>query len=274
MKIENHLPVVLLLSASDPEGTLGIQADISMLSSMKRRVFVSTVVTSYILRSPNGRLRLKAVSPEVLRSQISMAVATFHPDVVKIGVVADPLTVCEIAAVLRKRHVRKIIYSPCWEDENGVRLISEETVKFVCCHLLPLVRLLIVQRPYAECLIRAQRGKDFPVETLTNVQLSRCIISTFYCSCYLFVPGQRDILALATKVFYYSPVEKSKEMRDNSGKRFASAVAGCWADRKDVRLPLYEARIQVQNLSDRERYLNENHSTAPYFPLTDGGNYE
>lgn len=274
MKIKNHLPVVLLLSASDPEGTSGIQADISMLSSMKQRVFVSTVVTSYMFRPQNGPVRLKAVSPEVLRSQLSMAVTTFRPDIVKIGFVADPLSVCEIAAVLRKEHVRKIIYAPCWEDDKGIRLVSKETIRFVSCHLLPLVQLLIVKRPQAECLIRVKRGDDFPVETFTDVQLSRCMISTFHCSCYLFVPEQCDILAEATEVFYYSPVERSKKQRDISEKRFAAAVSGCWADKQDVKLPIHEAKTQVNEMIRREGYLNENHASAPYFPLTDGGNYE
>lgn len=274
MKIENHLPVVLLLSASDPEGTSGIQADMSLLSSMRQHVFVSAVVTSHIVRQRNGDTLLKPVSPEVLRSQLGIAVSTFRPDIVKIGFVADPLSVCEIVAVLRRQHIRKIIYSPCWDDEQGVRLISKETIRFICCHLLPIVQLLIVKRPHAEVLVRTKRGEKFPVETLTNVQLSRCMISTFHCSCYLFVPEKHDILALEKEVFYYRPVEIKAEKVEHSARRFSSAVAGCWVNKKDVKQPIHEARVQVQNMNKRESYLNDNHASAPYYPLTEGGNYE
>lgn len=318
MKVRNHFPVVLLLSASDPEGSLGIQSDISVLSSMKRRVFVSTVVTSYVIRQPNGRVRLRAVPADVLRSQLHTAIETFHPDVVKIGWLADAVSVCEVAAILRKERFQKIVYSPEFEDERERSLLSDDTMKAVCCHLMPIVRLLVVSRRSSDYLLKAkEKGKQL-VETMTDVQLSRYLISTFHCSCYLSVPTQSDILALERELFYYRPVgrmsgkqkvEKEKETavrnvknqmsgtpvpvrptcsvekqlynkvsqgngQGDTFRRFSSAVAGYWTSCQDMKKSLYEAKLTVHERMCRASYLNENHAAAPYYPLTDGGNYE
>lgn len=304
MEMEKKLPVMLLLSASDPDGTLGIQTDISVLSSMKRRVFVSTVVTSHVVRRGNGLVSLKPVPADVLRSQLRTAVETFHPDVVKVGLMADAVSVCEITAILRRERFRKIIYSPGLEDEAGHALLSADTEEAIACHLMPVVQLLITERRPAERLLRMKR-KVLPVKTMTDVQLSRCLISTFHCSCYLSVPAKSDILAMEKELFYYRPVEKqlpetplpqihpaysekpsqpllsgespvSSSVSSSSDRfrRFSSAVAGCWAGTEDVKKPLYEAKRLVREVTGRERYLNENHAAAPYYPLTDGGNYE
>lgn len=304
MELKRHLPVVLLLSASDPDGSLGIQTDISVLSSLKR-TYVTTVVTSYVVRHPNGQVTLKPVPPDVLRSQLRAAVETFRPDVVKIGLMADAVSVCEIAAELRSARIQKVVYGPCSRDEGDAGSLSSDTLKAVCCHLMPLVQLFIVGHEEAMLFLKEKSGNGDAAVKMTALQLSRCLVSTFHCSCYLLSSQRYDILATEQELFYYHPAEKpeteSKQVENKAGVvrkthvlpekdkdvlekypkfmghlvvPFVSAVAGCWAGQDDVKKPLYEAKKFVQALACRHSFVGENYASAPCYPLTDGGNYE
>lgn len=288
MRIGKHLPVVLLLSVSDPSGTMGIQAGISVLSSMEQKTFVSAIVTAHIVRR-DGSIFFKSVPPEVLRSQLREALANLRPDVVKIGFLPDPASVCEVVAALRSARVRKIIYNPRFKDENGHRLLSTDTVKAICCHLLPIVRLLIVERVDSEILLQEKRGNSLPVKQMTDVQISRCLISTFHCFCYLSVPEKYDILSVEKEVFYYRSIGELMTAVSVAGKcknlskveakhavmeEYSTAVAGYWSTSESVKIPLYNAKKYIKETIQRHSYLNENHTDAPYYPLTEGGNYE
>lgn len=290
MNTRSHLPVVLLLSASDPDGSWGIQSEIAVLSSMERRVYVSAIVTSHVVHQPDGRLLLQAVRADVLKRQLQVAIDAFHPDVVRIGIVADAASACIIASVLRQKRMRKVIYNPVFEPMESRKFLSPEVIAAICCHLMPVVRLLVVTRRHSKILLKAKRGAGFAVDAMSDVQLSRCLVSTFHCFCYLSVPVRSDIFAAGKELYYYRPVvhvtkksvegKESMVFQEKAGKemymigKFSSAVAGSWTGGNEVKIAIYEAKSMIQKIENRSSYLNENHAAAPYYPLTEGGNYE
>lgn len=302
MKTKNELPVVLVLSASDPDGEQGIQADLSTLSCLGRRVFVSTIITGRLIRQA-GAVVVHPVSSDILRSQLAEALDALQPDVVKIGFLPNAVCVCEAVALLRRFSVRKIVYSPSFTEYGDRLSLSVETLRAIVCHLLPVVRLLIVRRTDSLRLLRACPGALSSVNVLDDVNLVRCLISTFHCACYLVRTLENNILALRNELFYYRSFREdyvsgesvfsstSKEyepvQRKNSStfpipaavscdllQSFAVAAAGAWAFTDDVKKTLYDARICVESWQTRHRYLNSDFREAPYYPLTDGGNYE
>lgn len=318
MAIRNELPVVLILSASDPEGGQGVQSEISALSCLGRRVFVSTIITARIERQA-GRTVVHAVSSGILRSQLAAALDALKPDVVKIGFLPDASCVCEVAATLRRYRVEKVVYSPSFTVGTDEALCHAGTLKAVVCHLLPNIRLMIVGKADSLRLLRECPGMAV-AETLDDVNLARCLISTFHCACYLIRPSNNNILALKNELFYYrpfrgqtapdasefspaqkkrgsameksSPAQKTATVRSASSsvsgehaaapvynpaalvQSFAASVSGAWAFEDDVKKPLYEARVSVDAALERQSYLNADFRSAPYYPLTDGGNYE
>ena len=147
--------VILSVSASDPDGLLGVQSDMSLNSPHEG--VMSVVVTSKVRRMKNGEVCLGAVSSVELRSQLAQAMEVFKPVAVKIGVLLNVQTVCEVVRVLRDKGVRHIIYQPLFKDEKGRWLVDKEVVQCVCDSLLPKVTLLVSEREGALCLWRQMR---------------------------------------------------------------------------------------------------------------------
>lgn len=302
MKTRNELPLVLVLSASDPDGRLGAQSELSALSGLGRKVLVSTIITARIVRQSRD-VSVYPVSAGVLRSQLSAALDALRPDVVKISFLPDTSSVCEVVAMLRRYGMQKVIYSPSFTDGRDNFLLTTETLQAITCHLLPVVRLLITRREDGVRLLSECPGVPSNVKKLDDVNFVRCLISTFHCACYLVRPLKNNILAVRREIFFYrsfygNSVPEETVDPSVSGKRrpapeetpstpespaatpghilqsFAVTTAAAWAFTDDVKKPLFDARICVESCLQRQRYLNSDYREAPYYPLTDGGNYE
>ncbi len=148
--------VILTVSASDPEGLLGVQADMALRSSGEG--VVSAVVTSQVRRTDKGEICLSAVSALELRSQLAQAMDVWKPVTVKIGVLPNVETVCEVVKALRGSGIHHIIYQPLFTDEKGLWLVDKAVVRCVCDQLLPLVTLLVPRREEALRLWRQMKN--------------------------------------------------------------------------------------------------------------------
>lgn len=297
MGTRNELSVVLVLTASDPDGEQGVQSELKAVSGYGHKVYVSTIITARIFRSPGG-IRVAPVSPEVVRSQLSAAMEAIKPDVVKVGFLPGAACVCEAVAVLRRYGAAKVIYSPLLCEAAGRSLYSADTLRAIACHLLPVVRLLVVRREDSVRLLEVHSA-GIPYKKLDDVNLARCLISTFHCACYLLRPAKNNILALREELFYYRPLRENPAPQQEknlprqtaitpapeTGKSrqsfqpaihqsFTTAVACAWTACDDIKRPLHEARVFMDEIIGRTLYLNEDFKSAPHYPLTEGGNYE
>ena len=140
---------ILSITGSDGCGITGVQADVRTISALGG--YPLTVVTSVVIQTPEGIHTSYALPTEIVRSQVATAVATYHPRVVKIGMVEGYDTV----KMLRNEIIgcRKRIVVPSILSSRGERISSDDTVSAIKTFLVPEATLCILRCSEAEVLL-------------------------------------------------------------------------------------------------------------------------
>ena len=137
---------VLVAGGTHPGGVAGLAADLETLRALGAAArLVVTVVTA---QPPRGAARIGATPPALLRAQLDAARAHGPLAAVKIGLVATPAGARALAAWLRERRVRRVVFDPVLVSSGGARLASPAVARL----LFPAAGLITPNIPEAEAL--------------------------------------------------------------------------------------------------------------------------
>lgn len=158
------MQTVLCINGSDSMGNSGIQADIRTLKDFG--CYGVTAVTSVTIQNSKGISDVGELSPEVVLGQIRAIYEETIPAVVKVGMVNNPDTIRGIRQEIAG--CRNIVCSPAILSSFGGLLMSNESIRAFCQHLLPLCTLLIMKCIDAEIVLGHRISTDRDMAEAAN----------------------------------------------------------------------------------------------------------
>lgn len=133
-------PVVLALSAHDPSGAAGVQADIESCNA--NGVVCVSVLTALTAQNTARFDALLPQSPEHFRKQAELLLADIRIDAVKIGLIGSAELVDEIAIVLRRVPGLPVVLDPVLHAGTGTALSTDALLARIRSELLPLTTVV------------------------------------------------------------------------------------------------------------------------------------
>ena len=140
-------PPILSISGSDSTGQSGIQADIHTIAAVGG--YALTAITG-IGNYPLAPYSLP-LAPDIVVSQVSSIIDTFHPKAIKVGLVTDSKTI----RLLRNEVIAtsRLVVAPGIFDANGTQMIDDEAIEAIARYLIPEALLLMLRCKDAEKLL-------------------------------------------------------------------------------------------------------------------------
>ncbi len=144
------VPTALTIAGSDSGGGAGIQADLKTFSALG--VYGASVLTALTAQNTRAVTAIHEVPADFVAAQMDAVFADIRIDAVKIGMLADAAIIEAVAERLRHWRPRWIVLDPVMVAKSGDRLLREEAVAALRCHLLPLADLITPNLPEAAVL--------------------------------------------------------------------------------------------------------------------------
>lgn len=152
----NNNPFILCVTGSDGTGHSGIQADIKTVLALGGVPL--TAVTSVTVQNSNGIKSINEMPPEVIVGQVKAVYDDVHPKAVKIGLLTAP----EAMRRVRDEVVGcpNVVCAPGILASQGGIMLPNESLAALCCHLIPISRLLILKCVDAEIILGMEITSD------------------------------------------------------------------------------------------------------------------
>lgn len=150
-------PIALTIAGSDSSGGAGIQADLKTFASLG--VYGASVITALTAQNTNGVSGVHAVPPGFVTAQIDAVFSDLAVGAVKIGMVAERLTIDAIASGLQRWSPEHVVLDPVMVATSGDRLLAADAVEALRRQLIPLASVITPNLPEAAALL------DAPVAT-------------------------------------------------------------------------------------------------------------
>jgi hydroxymethylpyrimidine/phosphomethylpyrimidine kinase len=144
-------PVALTIAGSDSSGGAGIQADLKTFAALG--VYGASAITALTAQNTNGVTGIHAVPAEFVTAQIDAVFADLDVGAVKIGMVAQALSIDAIAAALLRWAPRHVVLDPVMVATSGDRLLASEAVEALRKKLMPLASVITPNLPEAAALL-------------------------------------------------------------------------------------------------------------------------
>jgi len=140
----------LTIAGSDPGGGAGIQADLRTFAALE--VYGFSAITSVIAQNSSRVLRVTAMSPSMVATQIEAIAIEHKPDAIKIGALGNAAIVRAVAQSLIGHKLAAPVIDPVLISTSGTRLLSKSGERALIEHLLPLARVITPNIPEARML--------------------------------------------------------------------------------------------------------------------------
>lgn len=128
-------PVALTIAGSDSSGGAGIVADLKTFEA--HGVWGTVAVTAVTAQNTLGVQSVEALSPELVRAQISSVVSDLGVDAAKTGMLASAEIVEAVALTVAQLGVRPLVVDPVMVASTGGRLLDPDAVSALIALLLP-----------------------------------------------------------------------------------------------------------------------------------------
>ncbi|MDD6516389.1 MAG: hydroxymethylpyrimidine/phosphomethylpyrimidine kinase [Prevotella sp.] len=151
MNQDAHNNTILTITGSDPTGESGVQADISVITSLG--CVAVSAITTVTLQNTLGIQEFYDLPADIVRGQIEAIVNDVQPDVVKIGMVRRREVAEAIISILEHNHPRHVVYDPVLYSSRGDLLIGEDTLREIRSRLFPLCSVIIVGKRDAKAVL-------------------------------------------------------------------------------------------------------------------------
>ncbi|MGA9827540.1 MAG: bifunctional hydroxymethylpyrimidine kinase/phosphomethylpyrimidine kinase [Rhodanobacteraceae bacterium] len=236
-------PLALVIGGSDSGGGAGIQADLRTLAAFG--VHGLCVVCAITAQNTRGVSDIHVVPPALVAAQLEAVFDDFRFDVVKVGMLARPAIVRQVAAVL-KRHPRiKLVLDPVLVATTGAALGDDALAAALRRHLVPRANLLTPNWPEANRLLG--RASDCVGDRLTVAKALRVLGARAVLLKGGHLPGARlhDLLLTSRGQHRFSHRRIDAESH-GTGCTLASAVAAGLASGLDLESAVKQAIDYVQ----------------------------
>ena len=141
---------LLVIAGSDSSAGAGLQADLK--TAQHFGVYAQTVVTAVTAQDTQSVQAVEALSPDLVRMQIKLALNDIGADAVKIGMLANAGIALAVAEALS--HIKvPLVLDPVLMSSSGRALLDRAGQEILKSHLLPRADLLTPNLDECEVLI-------------------------------------------------------------------------------------------------------------------------
>ena len=152
-------PVALTIAGSDSGGGAGIQADLRTFTA--HGVHGLCAITAVTAQNTRAVSAIEPMPPRIVAAQLDAVFGDFDVRAVKIGMLATPAIVREVAAALAKRPRVPFVLDPVLVATTGGKLSTRDLGPALRRHLLNRAALVTPNVPEAETLLgRRLRNAD------------------------------------------------------------------------------------------------------------------
>jgi len=141
---------VLVIAGSDSSGGAGLARDVRTLTRLDTRALC--VVTAVTAQSDAELMAVHVVPAELVKAQMTAALATRRVGAIKIGMLATRATVLAVTAALPAA-APPVVLDPVLSSSSGGELLDEAGRSALCTELLPRTTLLTPNIPEAAALL-------------------------------------------------------------------------------------------------------------------------
>ena len=141
----------LTIAGSDSSGGAGVQADLKTFAAYG--VYGCSVITAVTAQNTMGVCEIYPLPPGIVKQQLEAVLSDIHPDVIKIGMLANSSIIHSIANTLRQFPRKPLVLDPVMAAKSGDLLLEKEAVHSLREELFPLTDILTPNIPEAEYLI-------------------------------------------------------------------------------------------------------------------------
>lgn len=146
-------PHALTISASDPTGASGIQADLKTFTALG--VYGASVVTGI-----QGASRTESLPADLIAAQLRTVLEAARPDAVKVGEIGTAAHAAAIVETLQELRTTHIVVDAVMIDGDDVARTSAEAVAVLKTQLLPLAHVLVCNAMEAAHLLGQGPASD------------------------------------------------------------------------------------------------------------------
>jgi hydroxymethylpyrimidine/phosphomethylpyrimidine kinase len=150
-------PAVMVIAATDSSGGAGLTRDVRVLSDFS--VDALCVVTAVTAQSDQKVTAVHHVPPDMVRAQLTAALATRRVGAIKIGMLGTRATVEAVAGALPTSDV-PIVVDPVLVSSSGGVLLDDEGRTALIRHLMPRATLVTPNVPEVAALLGEPLARD------------------------------------------------------------------------------------------------------------------
>jgi hydroxymethylpyrimidine/phosphomethylpyrimidine kinase len=131
---------VLVIAGSDSCGGAGIQADIKTVTSLGAHAL--TAITAVTAQNSRGVEAVQKIPARFISKQIETVVEDISPDAAKIGMLFTAAAVREVARMVRKYKIPRLVVDPVIMASTGKGLLEPDAIPLLKEFLLPHARVI------------------------------------------------------------------------------------------------------------------------------------
>jgi len=146
-----YMKRVLTIAGSDSGGGAGIQADLKTFTAFG--VFGMSVITAITAQNTCGVLGIEELSLDIIEKQLKAVITDIGTDAVKTGMLANSQIVQLVADTIKRYNLDNVVIDPVMIAKSGDSLLSQQAVKTIKEHLIPLATVITPNLPEAESLL-------------------------------------------------------------------------------------------------------------------------
>lgn len=153
--MSDRIRVCLTIAGSDSGGGAGVQADLKAFA--RCGVHGTCAITALTAQSTVGVTAVETVSPAMIEEQVRVVADDMTIDAVKIGMLADTMTIAAVARALDGLPAgTPIVVDPVMVAESGARLLATDAHRALVEQILPRATVVTPNVPEARALCGAE----------------------------------------------------------------------------------------------------------------------
>ena len=243
----NRRPVVLVIAGSDSSGGAGLIRDVQVLSDLG--VDSLCAITAVTAQSDSQMSAVHLMPAELVRAQISAALATRPVDAIKIGMLGNRAIVEAVAQCLPARTSIPIVLDPVLVSSSGAVLLDAEGRQAMRLELFPRVSLITPNLPESATLLDEMIADDE-----RDQRRQACRLREFGAEAVLIKGGHGtgaeavDLLVTATEPVRRMACARLDVTCRGTGCALSSAIAAGLASRLSLNAACVRAKDYVYEM--------------------------
>ncbi len=257
--MKKSIPNVLSIAGSDPSGGAGIQADLKTFAALG--CYGMAAITALTVQNTQGVKGVFDVPAEFVRAQIDAIFEDIDVAAVKIGMLAQPEIIHQIADIMEKRRPPFIVLDPVMVATSGDSLISSEAIDVLKDRLIPLVDVITPNIPEAQKL---SRKAVLDMEVAAKGLLGLGCGAVFLKGGHLKEEMARDVLAMGEGGLYEFSTPRIDTLNTHgTGCTLSSAVAAYLAKGEDIPSACEKAKAYLNGALEASGDLRVGYGHGP-----------